>query len=164
MLIIAHALRDLQFSQLMDVYIQSNSESGNCNPLQAEQDFHAYLREEFFRDPKAFYAVWEHDGCYKAALRMEPYKDGLILAGLETAPEERRKGYAAALMRAVLDWLAEQGNVTVYSHVKRSNLASLAVHKACGFEKILDHAAYIDGSVLWDSVTLCYKVIKNEPQ
>ena len=160
MLIIAHALKELRFGQLMEVYSQSNSEACNGNLLQAEQDFYAYLRESFFCDPKAFYAVWERDGTYKAALRMEPYKDGYLLEALETAPSARRKGYATMLVKEVLNWQAEQGSTAVYSHVKKVNEASLAVHRACGFVEILDHAVYIDGSVLRDSVTLCYQVNK----
>ena len=159
MLIIARSLRDLRFGQLMDVYSQSNSEE-YWSLLDSEQAFYAYLRDVFFRESEAFYAVWEIDCTYKAALRMEPYKDGLILAGLETAPTERRKGYASILVNSVLDWLSEQGSVSVYSHVEKSNEASLAVHKACGFKKILDYALYIDGSVLKNSVTLCYHVNK----
>ena len=54
MLIIAHSLRELHFGQLMEVYAQSNSDSENKNPLQAEQDFYMYLRESFFSDPEAF--------------------------------------------------------------------------------------------------------------
>ncbi len=159
MLIIAHSLKELHFRQLMDVYAQSNFEA-NKSLLESEQDFYTYLREYFFRDPKAFYAVWESDGAYRAALRMEPYKDGHLLEALETAPDERGKGYATMLVSGVLDWLSEQGSVSVYSHVNRSNAASLAVHKACGFKKILDYAVYIDGSVLRDSVTLSYNVHK----
>lgn len=159
MLIIAHSLKDIHFAQLMDVYVQSNSE-GKTNILDAEQDFYTYLRDSFFREKGAFIAVWEIDGIYKAALRMEPYKNGLILAGLETAPEERRKGYAALLINGVLQWLAERERVTVYSHVHKGNLASIAVHQFCGFNKILDYAVYIDGSVLRDSITLSYEVYK----
>lgn len=155
MLIIAHTLKELQFGQLMAVYAQSNSRTDR---LQAEQDFYTYLRECFFRDPKAFYAVWESDGVYRAALRMEPYKDGYLLEALETAPDERGKGYATMLVSSARDWLLAQESVSIYSHVKRSNAASLAVHKACGFKKILDYAVYIDGSVLRDSITLCCRI------
>jgi len=160
MLIIARSLRQLHFGKLMDVYAESNS-VGSKSLLQAEQDFYAYLQESFFCDPDAFYAVWEDDGSYKAALRMEPYKDGLILTGLETVSSERRKGYATLLIRSVLQWLAQQGSITVYSHINKANKASLAVHRVCGFQKLLDHAVYIDGSVLRNSVTLCYKFNAN---
>lgn len=155
MLKIIHALRELQFGQLMDVYTQSNAEFYGGNVLQAEQEFYAYLRECFFTDPMAFYAVWVCDGRYKAALRVEPYNDGLLLAALETAPAERKKGYATELVRDVLELLAAQGNTAVYSHVHKKNVASLAVHRACGFEKILDYARYADGSIMKESYTLC---------
>ena len=45
----------------------------------------------------------------------------------------------------------------VYSHVSKKNAASMAVHSRCGFEKILDYAAYIDGSVNHSAVTLLWQ-------
>ena len=120
----------------------------------AEQDFYQYLRECFFAVPGAFYAVWvEHDR-YVSALRMEPYKDGLLLEALETAPEHRQKGYATALIRAALQ---KAGSVKVYSHVSKKNVPSWKTHEVCGFQKILDYAVYADGSVLRSSVTFCHE-------
>ena len=81
--------------------------------------------------------------------------DGLLLEALETAPAERRKGYAKALIQAVLPQL---GDVKVYSHVNKRNTASRKTHEACGFVKCLDHAVYADGSVLHDSDTYRYGV------
>lgn len=164
MLRIIHSLKELDFHRLMQVYIEGNRENGaefypelpeNQQLLQAEQDFYAYLRV-FFTAPGAFYAIWAPEGAYAAALRMEPYQDGLLLEALETAPEHRRKGYAAALVRQTLAMLSERGPVKVYSHVNKKNSASLAVHKACGFTRIAEHAVYADGSVLHSSCTLCY--------
>ena len=163
MLQIVTSLRELDFAGLMDIYIEGNRENGRENypresePMQlllAEQDFHQYLRECFFSTPGAFYALWRQEGRAVSALRIEPYRDGLLLAALETAPEHRRKGYASALIRAVLQ---KVGAVTVYSHVSKHNRASLKTHEACGFRKILNYAVYADGSVLQSSVTLCYE-------
>lgn len=160
MLIIAEHLRDLSFGMLMEVYREGNLENGKDfwpkeSPERqlalAEQDFYDYLSQTFFRVPEAYYALWAVDGCYVSALRMEPYRDGVLLTGLETAPEQRRRGYAKALIRAVL---AARNHGKVYSHVSKRNQASLGTHAACGFQKILDHAVYADGSILTSSVTL----------
>lgn len=161
-------MKELDFRQLMQVYIEGNRENGmefypdlpeNQQILQAEQDFYAYLRE-FFKDSRSFYAVWAPDGAYVAALRMEPYADGLLLEALETAPEHRGKGYAKELVRQTLAMLAEREDVVIYSHVNKKNMASLAVHAACGFLRISEHAAYVDGSVLHSSCTLSYTLSK----
>lgn len=159
MLFVAHRLRDLSFGRLMEVYREGNAENGiECWPGEsperqlalAEQDFYDYLSQTFFRASGAFYGLWEANGNYVSALRMEPYQDGFLLSALETAPEHRRKGYARKLILAVL---GEMGSVKIYSHVSKRNFASIRVHEDCGFQKVLDHAVYADGSVLSNSVT-----------
>ena len=164
MLYIAKKLRDLDFRQLMDVYREGNLENAaeifpnapeNQWLLLAEQSFYQYLREIFFSTEGAFYAIWVERGRYVSALRLEPYRDGLLLEALETAPEERRKGYAQELIHAVISYV---GDVKVYSHVGKKNIASLAVHKKCGFHRILEYAAYADGSVLQSSCTFCSQI------
>lgn len=166
MLTIARSISELRFGGLMSLYSETNRETGRqawpdepeyCQLMSAEQECYRYLRDCFFTTPGAVYAVWQIDGKYVSALRLEPYRDGLLLEALETAPEERQKGYAAALIRAVQDWLREQGNVKVYSHVSKQNLASLKTHERCGFHRILEHAAYIDGSVSQSACTMCYE-------
>lgn len=155
MLKIVKTMRELDFSALMEVYIEGNEEKaekyGDGGLLRAEQDFLVYLQDVFFRTQGAFYCVWLEENRLVSALRLEPYQDGWLLEALETAPHSRRKGYAKALMTAVLQYMDGQ---TVYSHVSKHNDASLRTHLACGFEKYLDHAVYIDGSVTPRAFTL----------
>ena len=162
MLVLATSLRQLRFSELMEVYADSNEEKasdwsnlphGYALTL-AEQDFRQYLDEVFFRTPDAVCAVWEEKGYYVSALRLEPYKDGLLLEALETHPDQRMKGYAAMLISAVQQHL---GSVKIYSHVKKSNTASLKTHEKCGFKQISDYAVYINGSVDYRCSTLLYQ-------
>lgn len=162
MLYIAKNLHQLNFRQLMEVYEESNTENGaeffpgesaGQQLLQAEQGFYQYLREDFFSEPGAVYCLWEEQGRYISALRLEPYKDGLLLEALETRPDSRRKGYAQKLICAVLAQTEEK----IYSHVSKRNTASLRTHEACGFYRIAERAVYIDGSVRPDSCTFCSK-------
>ncbi len=138
MLRIIRRLQDLRFSQLVEVYAESV-----CT-LEQEQDFYQYLREGFFTRPGDVYCIWEAQRAYKAALRLQTYRDGLLLEALETAPDERRKGYGKALVEAAL---AAFPNDIVYAHIAHRNKASIALHEACGFQKISDTAVYADGSV-----------------
>ena len=163
MLKIVTSLKDLSFSRLMEVYIESNLENGedqwpelseDRRLLLAEQGFYDYLRESFFRTPGAIYALWEREGKYVSALRLEPYKDGLLLEALETAPGERRKGYAEALMRAVQQ---RTGGTKLYSHVHKGNVPSLKIHEKCGFLRCMEYAAYIDGSFNQRCCTMLYE-------
>ena len=160
-------VKELDFRRLMSVYEEGNSAAAataypHLPPLQgimqAEEDFYQYLREIFFHTEGAAYAVWEENGAYICALRLEPYRDGLLLTALETAPEFRRQGFAKRLICAVL---AEHQDENIYSHVSKRNAPSLRAHSACGFRKILDYAVHLDGSVLTSGCTLLCGKEKN---
>ena len=141
MLRVFRSLEGLELAKLARVYGYD---------ARQEADLYEYLRYGFFRTRGALYCVWQEQETYVSALRLEPFGDGLILAGLETAPDHRREGHATALVRAVLDRLAQQGTVKVYSHIHFRNTASLEVHRRCGFRKLLDHAVLLDGTVSAD--------------
>ena len=145
MLKLIYSMAELDTEQLLTVYKEQNWN---------EIEVLSYLRENFFRQPGAFYAVWTEDFEYKAAVRFGPYKDGLLLHSLETTPEERRKGYAYQLVGNVLDYLRTTDCKMVYSHINKRNKASLMLHKKCGFEIISDSATYLDGTVTQYSNTL----------
>lgn len=163
MLKIAKSMKELSFHKLMEIYIEDNLEKAaeewpnepeGVGLEFAEQDFFQYLKQVFFTEPGAVYAIWEVEGAYVSALRMERYKDGLLMEALGTAPAERRKGYAAALVQAVQNRV---GKTKLYSHVHKSNLPSLKLHEACGFQRIQEYAVYIDGSFNHHCCTLCYE-------
>ena len=163
MLILARSIRDLSFSRLMEVYIEGNLENAEefypdltdgQKLMQAEQDFYQYLNKVFFRTSDAVYAIWEEQGTYVSALRLEPYRDGLLLEAFETAPPSRRQGYAEKLIRAVQDQFPNQ---RIYSHVGNKNVPSLRIHEKCGFRRISEYAVYIDGSVNQRACSLCWE-------
>ena len=163
MLRLVHSMKGLPFGALMEVYAQSNRENSEEfwpdlsygeGLLRAEQEFYQYLQQVFFPTRGAVYCLWEVAGRPVAALRLEPYRDGLLLEALETAPEQRQKGYAAALIRAVLDAYQDH---KIYSHVGKGNLASLRTHLSCGFQRVSERAVYADGSVNDRCCTLLYK-------
>lgn len=144
MLKLLFSMADMDTEQLLGIYNEHT-----CN----ERDFLAYLYEDFFCQPGAFYALWVEDLVYKAAVRLEPYRDGLLLHSLETAPSDRRRGYAYNLLVSLLDFLRTTDCKAVYSHIDKHNRASLDLHRKCGFQIISDSAAYIDGTVTQYSYT-----------
>lgn len=167
MLTIVNNWRELNMRALKEICVQSCMEAGardypdlseNQQLLRAQEDLYQYLRHDFFSNDDAFYALWSFEGRYTCALRMEPYRDGLVLSSLETAPDARGKGHAKALVAQVLDHLADRKDLKVYSHIDRGNQASIAVHMHCGFIKIADHAVYIDGSVSHRADTYLYEL------
>lgn len=166
MLLIASSMGELSFGSLMEVYEESNRENGKClypeepeprRQALVEQRAYDYLRNDFFQTKDARYAVLIEDGRYVSALRLEPYRDGLLMEALETAPGARKQGHATALLRQVQDMLAKEGRGPLYSHVDNKNTPSLSVHARCGFQQVLDYAVYLDGSADRHSRTLCWK-------
>ncbi|MBQ8880855.1 MAG: GNAT family N-acetyltransferase [Oscillospiraceae bacterium] len=145
MLKLIFSMAELDAEQLLDVYKEHNWD---------EVDFLSYLREDFFCQPGAFYAIWSEDAIYKSAVRLESYRDGLLLHSLETAPADRRKGYGYQLLSYLSDYLRTTECKAVYSHIEKHNKASLALHMKCGFEIISDSATYLDGTVTQYSNTL----------
>ena len=167
MLKIVKSLSELNKSQLLAVYAESTRKTGqmlypNLSEAQqinfAEEDLVLYLREIFFRERDAFYAVWIDEGVYKSVLRIEPYRDGLLLHALETVPNARKMGYAYKLVMAVLEYLKTVKYQAVYSHVHKQNIPSLRLHKKCGFQQVSDSAVYIDGTVTQNSCTMMVKL------
>ena len=142
----------LNLSQLEQVYRQSiQGDEGvdfDHNRFgQDLQDFEQYWRHEFFSVAGATCAVLEQNGNYISVLRLEPYRNGLLITGLETAPEHRNKGMATTLLRDVIQHFRTSGGVRLYSHIHRRNKPSVCVHKSCGFYLLTDHAVFLDGSV-----------------
>ncbi len=161
MLIEISSFDGLNRQRLMAIYEEGNRENAamhypdtppGVGLTMAEQDFLYYLREDFFKVPGAFYAIWAENDLWVSALRMEPYNDGYLLEALETHPEHRGKGYAKKLVNQVQQMV----DATIYSHVSKKNGASLTVHKACGFQTALNYAVYLDGSVSRGAITLRY--------
>lgn len=164
-LLIIHSLRELNFRELMDVYVQTNRKSGRDNypflsepqqMLMAEQDVYTYLKECFFNQPDAYYLIWAPTDRYKAALRLETYRDGYLITALETVPEGRRMGYASNLLNQVKVFLSTKNAAKIYAHIHKKNIASMSLHISCGFSKILDYAILLDGSVLRSYDTYCF--------
>lgn len=168
MLQIITSPKQLDFSQILQVYRQSLQKSGaenysqldeNCQLIEAEQDFYFYLLE-FLKEPETYCFVWNMAGKYASVLRVEPYRDGVLIEGLETCPHLRKQGYAKKLLNSVLAYLNGNGTCSVYAHISKDNIPSQKTHLSCGFCSVADYAAYIDGSVDYKSDTYLHK---NDP-
>lgn len=163
MLLMMKRASQIHMAQLAHVYEQSNLSQANGMPnigsedyrlLEAEIDFYDYLCE-FLRDSGTYCAIWSENDRYVAAARIEPYMDGVLLSGLETAQEERGKGIASRLLHDLIQYLAEHGHKRLYSHIAKDNHASISVHVRNGFVRSLDYAKCVDGSVLRNMNTYC---------
>lgn len=160
MLEIKKSLSELDFKKLMEIYIEGNIEnaadmfpeaSKEEGIKLAEDSFYKYLKDDFFAQENVLYAIWEENGEYISALRLEPYFDGLLLEALETKPSHRQRGYAVKLIDAAKEITSEK----IYAHISKRNVPSLKTHEKCGFERISETAVYSDGSVNEYCCTVC---------
>lgn len=88
---------------------------------------------QFFRGYRNRYYVLVENDKWVSALRLTKMNGYYYLEALETAPEERKKGYATQLLLLVIKRLKKQGSPVIRSCVSKKNTASLATHKGCGF-------------------------------
>ena len=147
MLKLIYSMADLDVEQLLELYKGQGVD---------ENDFLDYLRVDFFKQKNSFYGIWVVEGYYLSALRMQPYNDGLLLTGLATSADVRRKGYGYLLVSEVLKQLSSCEYKIVYSHIHKKNVPSIKLHDKCGFKMCSDSARYIDGTVTQNSCTMCY--------
>ena len=152
MLQVITSFGQLPYGALMKIYEKSNREQGEREwPWEtpdrqlalAEEAFCTYLSTCFFKTPGAACHLWLEGEKPVSALRREPYRDGVLLTALETAPSETGKGYATKLLTHTLELLKAE---KVYVHIHRSNAASQAVHRRCGFVRTSQGARLLDGS------------------
>ena len=131
-------------SQILSVYGQTIALEYKSN-----NDFIDDL-ECFLNVKNAKFWTLADSGCVVAAMRTENYEGGYLITCLETAPECRRKGYGHHLVALVI----ERQPGRYYAHVKKTNQASLSLHRKLGFRIVHDYAKYVDGSVFRSSYTL----------
>lgn len=140
---------DMDDSKLMSIYAEGNFENTDyfypeiTDKAEAvkkvEHDFCEYIKTKFLNGTNIYY-VWENDGIWVSALRLYYIKDNFYyLEALETAPDFRRKGYAAQLITAVINELKLNGHFKICSCVRKNNIASLNTHKKCGFNIVSEN-------------------------
>lgn len=166
MFTVIQSLGRLSFESICTVYSQSLQEQAvehypflekSVQQVEARQDFYSFL-SDFLKQDDCLLMLWSVEGRYTCALRTEPYRGGFLLTGLETAPGDRRKGYARMLLQHTLSYLQENCSGTVYSHVRKNNLPSMNAHLSVGFTITKDLARLLDGSVDTSYYTLSYKL------
>ena len=166
MLKIVRSMSQLPFQQLMALYRESNLRSARENWSEYDPEYglqmvermcYEDLQQGLFSMPDACICLWLMEGEPVSCLRLEPWKDGILLTGLETAPGHRNQGHACELLQGVQAHLAQQGRVKLYSHIHHKNAPSIRVHTKCGFRRISDCARLLDGSVASYTGTYLYE-------
>ena len=162
MMLAIDRFNDINFDALTSIYSETIDQMPTAgygrfeNNIPAEQCFMEDMRH-FFRIPNAKLFLWVVDDTPAAALRCEPYRGGMLISYLETAPEKRNRGYAKALVASVIGYFAQNGIREIYSHVGKRNKSSLSVHKFCGFKIVSDYAKLLDGTVSQNYYSMLYE-------
>lgn len=164
MIIFADKLSKLDFDLLSELYSDDIEDTRKRDysrmdvyegKLRAQQDYYQYLHDVFFKEIDGKIFVIKEEGRYICGVRLEPYKDGLLLNSLVTAADFRRKGYAAELLNHVLGCITD---TSVYAHIHCRNIASLRLHEQLGFKLLCDYARMLDDSVCTDYNTYIKKI------
>ena len=140
---------DIDKRKLMDIYAESNRENTSflC-PDERDEDtaisvveegYMGLLEDEFFKNNGATCWILSVRDEWKSAFRTVKVKDGLYyLEVLEKKPEERGKGYGAALLSMVIVALKKEGPFILSDNVGKHNYPSLRIHEKCGFSVVSD--------------------------
>ena len=83
---------------------------------------------------RPFHATIENAGIPIACGLGLLVEDAVGLFDLHVDESHRRRGYATAIVEAILDWAAVEGGKTAYLQVHRRNDAARALYRGFGFE------------------------------
>lgn len=131
------------FRLVHGIYAEANFENAQwrrpgladyTEAVKEEEGIFLNFLRSFMQKPQNRYYVLESDGQWVSALRLTRIDDFYYLEALETAPEHRKRGFAARLIHEVIRLLRQRGRVILRSNVSKKNIPSLATHRKCGFE------------------------------
>ncbi len=98
-------------------------------------DLHVDLEAELTREIALPWLIRAHAGAPPAGFLLAwGVVDELHLLELASHPEQRRRGFARALLAALLAHARRQHTRLILLEVRRSNLAAIALYESFGFE------------------------------
>lgn len=124
-------------------------------------DYYNFI-EEFVNEKskEQFMAIYKVNDKIVSALRMyELKKDEWFLEALETAISERGNGYGKQLVKAAVEDIVRRNGKLIKAHISKSNIASIAVHKSCGFIQTDNPAQDEDGYIYKNSYEFEYTIL-----
>ena len=130
------------YTLVHEIYIEGSTENARENypdradltdAIKEEEALFVAFLQKFFSSPDNTYYVLEENGIPVSAARLSKIDDFYYLEALETPPAYRKSGYASRLLNEIIALLHERGAVDIRDCVSKTNTASLATHKKCGF-------------------------------
>ena len=134
-----------------EIYIEGSMENARekypdaadlSTAIKEEEASFVDFLQDFFSHPENAYYVLEEDHMPVSAARLSKIDNFYYLEALETSPNYRKKGYASRLLTEIISFLHKQGSVDIRDCVSKTNTASLATHKKCGFQIAEENGIY----------------------
>lgn len=139
----------LSFERYADLMLEDETDT-----WQSRENLYRYMSEVFFAKAENMCYVLEDEGKYLSSLRIEHFEDGYLVHALQTMKLERGKGYASALFEEMKKDIVLEEDKHIYSHILKNNKPSIVLHRQMGFQRLLDYAKLLDGSVSWNYFTM----------
>jgi len=109
--------------------------------LSETHDLNVERAQQFIEKGKSF--VWERDGKpVSMALKTRPMAHSITVSGVYTPPENRRQGYATALVARLSQHLLELGFDFINLFTDLENPTSNAIYQKIGYHPICDFRMY----------------------
>jgi ribosomal protein S18 acetylase RimI-like enzyme len=102
-------------------------------PLQQQHTHMAILQSTPV--PRILASLWERDQVVACAVGVL-YAGALSIVDVATDPQQRRQGYAAALLSQIFAWARRAGATDVALQVQGDNVAARALYARLGFQEV----------------------------
>lgn len=171
MLVKVNELNEKEQRLLMDLYEDGNIKNASyfypdiedieVGKKKVEENFIAYIKNEFFINEDNIYYVWEENRIWISAMRVYKINNNLYyIEALATHPKYRKQGFAGKLMNSVIKELKSYGEFEMKSMTSKENIASQRTHEKCGFNKKYGRAfCYTTNEWVEDIVDLSYSSV-----
>lgn len=122
-----------------------------------ESGYWDFMQRSFWEE-KGVLLVAHSDSHYvSAVVAYQKENHSFLIEALETAPNERGKGYGKIVLKEMLDFLVHSdSNATVYSFTGKKNIASQRTHASLGMEKLHDYWQDESGTIDNTQITYVY--------
>jgi len=130
----ASVLKEVRLAALLDTPSAFGSTYAEEVTRTDEHWLHRALLASAGRDSTVFLAWMDGRAVgIVGGYRPDPATDAVELVSMWTAPEARRAGVGALLVRAVIDWATENDSSSISLWVTRGNAPAEALYESLGF-------------------------------
>ena len=132
----------LRLASVQDLSLLSRWNVNFMHSIGESIDFEEGVRRIKSRISRYDLYVWENRGVVSMATKTRPTRSGIIISGVYTPPDQRRKGYATACVAALSGSLLESGYDFCCLFADLANPVSNRIYKRIGYQPVCDFMTY----------------------